>query len=342
VRVEDITLKMRSFKVHVPGQEHDVEIPETILGRHIFDVDACTGLLNVKTHEFTLTLRLTLTPEYFPQLALADVSAPITVRIVEKGSLNLAEGRIDAHAASFYASGGAMHALVIHPGGPDEKSALDFQNDFGSQNDASMSAKAEIGVGTAQSCMDRGATEVLVCPGHAVTLCWRSSGNNPRVTPQGQATTSIASSGAMQVKPTSDTKYHFEVDSNSKDKNGNPYHASADVTVHVVTSGMTWEMDFAANPYTGAWEQNISEFVADPNIIVVSMIIQPCPDGLELFDQLVVVYTPAGGGSTRSFNIYAKTEENIGVPWVGDWKLSTGGRQDVSGTVCVSATLKCR
>jgi len=344
VYLEDITLRMRSFRVHLPGQDGDVEVPETVLGRHVFDVAASTGLLNVKTHDFTFTLRLSLTPEYFPQLALAGISAPIAIRIAEKGSLNLAEGRIDTHATSFYASGGAMHALVVHPGGPDEKSAVDFQNSIGGGSDASMTAKGSIGVGSGGACMERGAADVIVCPGHAVTLCWRSSGNNPHLDVQGQAPQGLASSGDMQVTPTVDTKYHFEVDSSQKDKNGNFYHASADVMVHVVTPGMTWEMDFTANPYSGAWEQDISEFVADPSIIVLDMIIQPCPNQQTLFDSLTVVYTPPGGGSPRSFNIFAKPPATaIGVPLVGNWKLSVGGQgRDVYGTVCVSATLKCR
>jgi hypothetical protein len=343
VRLEDITIKMRPFSAHLPGQEVDVEVPETVLGRHVFDVEACTGLLNVRTNEFTFTLRLSLQPEYFPQLVLAGVRSPIAIRISEQGSLNLAENTINTNATSFYVSGDAMRALVVHPGGPDEKSALDFQNSIGSGNDASMTAKGSIGVNPEGNCMDRGATDVIVCPGHAVTLCWQSSGNNPRVSAPGQSTTGLASAGAMQVHPTVDTKYHFEVDSNQKDKDGNFYHASADVMVHVVTPGMTWEMDFTANPFTGAWEQDISEFVADPSIIVQTMIIQPCPQEPVLFDSLTIVYTPQGGGSPRSFNIYAKTETTIGVPLVGNWKLSVGGqRDDVSGTVCVSATLKCR
>jgi hypothetical protein len=334
---------MRSFKAHLPGKDADFEIPETVLGPHVFDIDACAGLLNVKTNAFLFTLRLSLTPEYFPHLALAGISAPISIRIQEKGLLNLADGTLDTHAQAFFASGGAMHALVVHPGGPDEVSALEFRNSLGSANDVSMNAKASIGVLQPGACMEQGATDVIVCPGHAVTLCWRSSGNNPRVTPSGGATQGIGSSGSMSVTPTVDTTYKFEADSSQKDKNGNYYKASADVTVHVVTPGMTWEMDFAANPYTGAWEQDISEFVADPNIIVLSMIIQPCPQQQILFDALTIVQTPHGGGSPRSFNIYAKTETNIGVPLVGDWKISVGDQaRDVSGTVCVSATLKCR
>src|SRR5262249_31081475 len=140
VQVDDIGLMLRPFRINIAGRDEPVEIPQTFLGRQVFDVDGCNGSLNVKTKEITLHLRLRLTHECFPQLAAGGVSAPVSVHIVEKGQLDLALGTLKTHAASFDASGGVMHSLVVHPGAEDEKPALEFRNSIGTPNDASMSA----------------------------------------------------------------------------------------------------------------------------------------------------------------------------------------------------------
>jgi hypothetical protein len=342
IQLEDISLMLKPLNIKVPGLKNPVNIPQTLLGKQVFDVPACTGFLNVATKDVTLNLRLVLTHDCFPQLAVAGINAPVSVRIVENGQLDLVSGTLNTRAASFDASGGVMHSLIVHPGGRDESSALTFRNHFGS-GDANMTAKAAVGVNSDGKCVEGGGAEILICPGHVATLCWRSSGLHPRYSAPGLAAADLSSSGALQVKPTVSTKYHFEVESSDKDKDGNPYLASADVTVDVVTAGMSWEMDFSANPYSGVWEQNISQMVADPDIVVESMIIEPCPSQQSLFDALTIVYTPNGGGP-RSFNVYAKEAQPIGVPLVGDWKLSLGGvsNDGVRGTVCISAILKCR
>jgi hypothetical protein len=342
IQLEDISLMLKPLNINVPGLKKPVNIPQTLLGKQVFDVAACTGFLNVATKDVTLNLRLVLTHDCFPQLAVAGISAPVAIRIAEKGQLDLVSGTLNTHAASFDASGGVMHSLIVHPGGKDESPALTFRNSLGA-GDANMTAKGAVGVNPDGKCLDGGAAEILICPGHVATLCWRSSGNNPHYSAPGLASTSLSSSGALQVKPTVSTKYHFEVESTNKDKDGNPYLASADVQVDVVTPGMSWEMNFGANPYSGTWEQNITQMVADPDIVVQSMIIEPCPSQLVLFDALTIVYTPSGGGP-RSFNVYAKDQQPIGVPLVGDWKLSLSGAPNdgVRGTVCISAILKCR
>jgi hypothetical protein len=303
----------------------------------------CNGLLHLNTKQFNLNLHLTLTHETFPQLSAVGVSAPVAIRVVEKGHMDLTTGAFDTHATSFDVSGGLMRSLVVHPGAKDEKSALQFRNSFSSPSDAAMEAKAIVGATNEGQCFERGFTDVLVCPGHAVTLCWRSAGNSPNVSTPTDPPKAIPSQGSMPVKPTASTKFHFDVQSASKDKNGNPIHVSADVDVQVVTNGMVWPMTFAANPYTGLWEQNISKFQVDPSIVVDKMIVVPCQNQQVLLDSFTLVWkNPDQSPHNASFNINAHNDEPIGVPLVGDWTLSIGPNiRDVSGNVCVNAFIRC-
>jgi hypothetical protein len=340
VYVEDVALLLRPFSVKMPGHQEPVEIPQTFLGRHVFDLNACHGLLHPKTHQLTLNLSLTLTHEVFPQLAMGGVEAPVSIRIVEKGHLDFEKETIETHATSFDVSGGLMHALVVHPGTRDERSALQFRNSFGPPNDSSMKAEGVVGATDEGGCFEHGAPAILVCPGHAVTLCWRSSGKSPNFSTPVQTPKNISSKGSFTVNPTVSTKFHFDVESTQNSKSGKPYHSSADVDVQVVTQGMVWPMTFSANSATGLWEQNISKFQVDPNIMVDTMIIVPCGNQQVLFDQLTGTWVNSEQSPEHSsFSINAKDATPIGVPLVGLWQFNYYGKAE--GTVCVNAFIRC-
>ena len=182
VSVEDLSLGFNPLELNFSIGAAAIRFPMMELGSDVFDLAGCHGLHYRRTGEFKLHLALNLRPDRFPQLLEIGVGAPLRVTIVEQGYMSLDASTLETQSVSFHVSQGLMHVLTVHPGQPDERPAVEFNNKFNTC-DAQVEAAGVIGSGQSAAVILRaGQKNLHICRGTPVTLGWRATGNKHNTT----------------------------------------------------------------------------------------------------------------------------------------------------------------
>jgi hypothetical protein len=343
---------LREMNLHLADPKSErIRVSSTSLSKEVFNLDECKGLFNITTGEISFTVSLVLKHDRFPQLSKLGIAAPVKIKILEKGKLDLKEGNLETHASTFHVSGGHMRRLTVHPGESDESSALEFKNKI-CTCDANITANVVIGNFGANDCSQQNISRVLICKGTPVTLCWKATGNaaNTSVVSPVDPMLGIGNSGAIVPgvdhnfkQPVSNTDYTFTTEGGAR-CDGKYCTDSATVTVDVISTGDTESLlatNYGLNgPCT--WTLSIKAIAVDPKIMVTSIRTVSCVGTTAVINNWSLKKVDVDGNISNG--IVTTDFSDFAHPLVGDWyfTLTDGNIECSRGSVaCFDVTIKC-
>ncbi len=298
-------------------------VGEIGLGSEDFALDDFYGVLDTTTGEVSLRVVFTLDPDKIPRLQDWGILAPLQVVAVERGIMDVEEGRLETHAEPFDLGRGGIRLLTV----------------FGGQHSSCGTDIHKFCVSTSKAPLSSGLfdcpSEAWICPGDSAILYWDVSDDvsSAEITPDVGSVSLWA--GQVSVSPSVDTKYKLVAKGDCERQRS--------VTVRVIAPGRPRQLSATPNRETGVWSVKVSPQTTSPSIEITSIKTVPCGFGAGVVSPWICQKTDPDG-FVRVFNVFAQATSPAAMPLVGLWEFIP----DVPGTyvpnanACFEVTMRCR